>query len=381
MIRNLTFPQLISTLNTVFAPGPAEEGLTIFTDLPGGKFPDHAAWMDRRRIVAEWYTILVQNFDSVPFRAVNCCAYPNVGSNNGDLPRTVLLIDSDHGDHVPPSEGEISLKRILEESSVVLSVTELSATAPLKILARDIGFRGATLPGFNRRMIPALALDYEKINARVMVLKERMDRAQAAVATFSAGGKDYHLNIDLRFSVGHASGGIIRTAGTVANLPSGEAYTVPFEGDGEKHPSLTCGMLPVQFADEVVVFRIDRNRAVQVEGKGEQAAQQARMLHDEPAYGNIAELGIGVLSDFGVEPVGNTLLDEKLGLHIAFGRSDHFGGKTGPSAFVDSHNVVHIDWVYVPSCQPLIIVKSLVFQYETGGSEEIIKDCSLLVSS
>lgn len=379
MIRNLTFPQLNALLTTVFAPRPNERGLTIFMDLPGGKLTDQAAWMDRRRIAAEWYALLVQNFETVPFPRVNCCAYPNVGSNNGDLPQVVLLIDSDDGSHTPPSEGEVPLRQILEESSVVLAVTELSSTAPLKILARELGFRGATLPGFNRNMIPALGLDYEKINARVTKLKERMDHAQAASVTLSSGGADYRLDIDLRFSEGHASGGIIRTPGTVANLPSGEAYTVPFEGGGERNQSLTGGLLPVQIGGEVVVFRVEGNRALAVEGNGIEASRQREKLRYEPAYGNIAELGIGVLGDWGVQPVGNTLLDEKLGLHIAFGRSDHFGGKIGPKAFHDPGNVIHIDWVYVPSCQPLVHVKSVMFQYEAGGSEHIIKDAILMV--
>lgn len=379
MIRNLTFPQLNSLLTTVFAPRPDERALTIFMDLPGGKLTDHAAWMDRRRIAADWYTMLAQNFGTLPFTAVNCCAYPNVGSNNGDLPRIVMLIDSDTGTHMPPSEGEVPLKRILEESSVVIAVTELSATAPLKILARDLGFRGATLPGFNRGMIPALGLDYEKINERVMKIKERMDRARAATVVLSSKGELYRLEIDLRFSEGHASGGIIRVPGTVANLPSGEAYIVPFEGDGEDSPSMTNGLLPVQFGENVVVFRIEQNRAISVEGEGSEASNQAAKLGEEPAYGNIAELGVGVLGDWGVQPVGNTLLDEKLGLHIAFGRSDHFGGKTSPRSFRDPANVVHIDWVYVPSCQPAIDVVSVLFHYSTERDEEIFKNGRLLV--
>ncbi|RPH35567.1 hypothetical protein EHM92_05980 [bacterium] len=249
----------------------------------------------------------------------------------------------------------------------------------MKLLSRELGFRGATLPGFNRSMIPALGLDYEKVNNRVMKIKERMDHARGATVVLSSGGKEYRLEIDLRFSEGHASGGIIRTPGTVANLPSGEAYIVPFEGDGEDNPSMTAGLLPVQFGQEVVVFRIERNKAVALEGKGIEASRQAERLREEPAYGNIAELGVGVLSEWGVQPVGNTLLDEKLGLHIAFGRSDHFGGKTGPKAFRDPRNVIHIDWVYVPSCQPLIKVKSVLFRYDTGQEEALFKDGSLLV--
>lgn len=379
LIRNLTFQQLLSMLTSVFAPRPGEGAVTILTDLPGGKFPDHAAWMDRRRIAAEWYTTLVQNFGAHPFPAVNCCAYPNVGSNNGNLPRVVLLIDKDNGDHTPPSEGEVALKQVLEESSIVLAVTEFSATAPLKLLARDMGFRGATLPGFNRNMIPALGLDYEKINGRVTEFKQRMDQARSAVVLFSSGKEEYSLHIDLRYSEGHSSGGIIRDPGMVANLPSGEAYVVPFEGNGPKEPSLTSGILPVQFHDEVVFFRVEENRAVAVEGGGPEAARQAEKLRAEPAYGNIAELGIGVLSEWGVQPIGNPLLDEKLGLHIAFGRSDHFGGKTGPKAFRDPDNIVHIDWVYLPSLQPLIEVVSVLFRYDGGRTEKIISGGRLVV--
>ncbi len=379
MNRNLTFPELISLLTTVFKPQARDKALTFLVDLPNERLTDHAAWMDRRRITAEWYTMLVRNFEAIPFVTVNCCAYPNVGTNNGNLPGVVLLIDSDSGNHVPPSAGEVRLRQILEESSIVLALTELSATAPLKILAREIGFRGATLPGFNRRMIPALGLDYEKINSRVLKIKERMDRAQAATVILSSQGRDCRLDIDLRFSEGHASGGIIREPGIVANLPSGEAYIVPFEGDGEGKLSLTAGILPVQFGEEVVLFRIEHNRAVSVEGRGVEAVKQAEKLQLEPAYGNIAELGVGVLSEWGVEPVGNTLLDEKLGLHIAFGRSDHFGGITGPKAFRDPNMVIHIDWVYVPSCQPLIKVESVLFHYDAGRDEQIFRNGILLI--
>jgi hypothetical protein len=379
MIRNLNFPQLLSLFTTVFAPRADERGLTIFMDLPGGKLPDNASWMDRRRIAAEWYALLVQNFATVPFTSVNCCAYLNVGSNNGDLPRVVMLIDSDDGSHTPPSEGEIPLREILEKSSVVIAITELSATAPLKNLARELGFRGATMPGFSRSMIPSLGLDYEKVNSRVMGIKGRMDKAESATLILGSGGIEYRLDLDLRYTKGNASGGLIRESGTVANLPSGEAYIVPFEGEGDKNQSLTGGSLPVQFGDEIVVFRIERNRAIAVEGKGNEAALQREKLQAEPAYGNIAELGIGVLSDWGVQPVGNTLLDEKLGLHVAFGRSDHFGGKTSPKAFRDSRNVVHIDRVYVPSAQPRVVVLSLHFQYDDGETEQIFSDGKLLV--
>src|SRR5690606_38407853 len=108
---------------------------------------------------------------------------------------------------------------------------EMSATAPLKLLAARHEFRGATLPGFSRAMLPVLALDYERVNVRVMEFKDRMDRADSISVSLEAEGRVYESWFDLRFRTGHASGGLMRELGMVGNLPSGEAYIVPYEGE------------------------------------------------------------------------------------------------------------------------------------------------------
>jgi hypothetical protein len=112
---------------------------------------------------------------------------------------------------------------------------------------------------------------------------------------------------------------------------------------------------------------------------GRVSDSQRSRLASEPAYGNLAELGFGILGDFGVTAMGQTLVDEKLGVHIAFGRSDHFGGATSPESFRNPRNVVHIDWVYVPSVQPRVKVESLVFRYPDGKNEVLVNECKLLV--
>ena len=83
---------------------------------------------------------------------------------------------------------------------------------------------------------------------------------------------------------------------------------------------------------------------------------------DEPAYSNVAELGLGLLRGYGIQPVGSLLLDEKLGLHIAFGRSDHFGGQVGADDFTSPDRVVHIDRVYLRQTQPRVRVKRIELQ-------------------
>ena len=130
----------------------------------------------------------------------------------------------------------------------------------------------------------------------------------------------------------------------------------------------------MQFGDDVVVYKIENNRAIEVAGGSAVALEEAKRLKEEPAYGNLAELGLGVLSDFGIEPSGSSLQDEKLALHIAFGRSDHFGGLGGAKQFSRPEAVVHIDRVYLESIQPRVIVKSAKLRKEEGGVVEIIKD-------
>jgi len=257
-------------------------------------------------------------------------------------------------------------------------MTEFSATAPLKVLARRLGFRGATLPGFSREMVPTLLLDYEAIDRRVRDLKSLLDRAIGATIRLTARGERHELYLDLRHRTGHASGGLMRESPVVGNLPSGEAYIVPYEGERPDEPSKSEGTLPVQFNDEIVVFDIRGNKATAARGSGPASQAQHRKLLDEPAYGNIAELGVGVLGELGVQAVGSTLLDEKLGLHIAFGRSDHFGGATGPGSFRNMRNIVHIDWVYVPSVQRDIGVDSVQLAFEGGSTRDLFKGQKLL---
>jgi leucyl aminopeptidase (aminopeptidase T) len=269
----------------------------------------------------------------------------------------------------------VPLEHVLGNHSLLLAPTEFSATAPLKLMAKRFGFRAATMPGFTPEMIPALRLDYGEIRRRVAVMKALLDHADRATIHFEVDGRDAHvLRLDLRHRQAHASDGILETPGIAGNLPSGEAYIVPYEGEVPGVPSESAGSLPVQFGDEVVAFEVVANRAVRVSGEGRAAAEQAAWLAAEPAYGNLAELGLGVLADLGVRPTGEILLDEKLGLHVAFGRSDHFGGQVGAAQFSKPEAVVHIDRIYLPALQPRVNARRLELTGEDGRTTLVMRD-------
>jgi hypothetical protein len=187
---NLDYDQLRALLDSVFALRDDERWLTLLVDLPDERVPDTDAWRDRRAIASEWFALLRAGRSALPFTDAVCCTYPNVGSNNNDLPRLASVTREGIGGF-GSAEGDarMEMRTILESSSVVLAPTQLSATAPLKVLARELGFRGATLPGFSRQMLPVLALDYEKVNARVVEFRDRMDRAEGVAVRLVADGR------------------------------------------------------------------------------------------------------------------------------------------------------------------------------------------------
>ena len=352
--ERLTGEELVALVRRVFRPQPEERGVAVLVDLPDGAVPDNQDWQARREMARAWVEELQSRRDELGLD-VDLVLYRNVRTNNGDLPERAwfhrggpLPVSADALD----SAGQVSFAEIFSSHALFIAPTEYSTTAPLKVAARSFPIRAATMPGFRADMIPALRLDYGEVSRRVGILKDLLDRSSGADLVFRHPGGRARLHLDLRFRAAHASGGLLPSPGVAGNLPSGEAYIVPYEGEHEGETSRSSGLLPVQLGDEVVVYRIEANRAVEVLPGGEAATREAALLAREPAYGNLAELGLGVLAAFGLRPIGEVLLDEKLGLHIAFGRSDHFGGQVAPRHFSSPEAVVHIDRVYVPDAQP-----------------------------
>ncbi len=381
-MSRLTSRELVELIRSVFPRHPGDRVLGILVDVPRNTQSDNPDWRLRRSMAAEWAEALRREAPSVPLEAVHLVAYPDVGSNNAELPADATLVEGG----LPPDAAGLSaagekwtFPSVFEAVQLFLAPTEYSTTAPLKNAAREHGFRAATMPGFSEKMLPALRIDYGEVGRRVALLKERLDRADSAEAVFETDeDRLFPMLFDLRFRKAHESSGRFPAKGTAGNLPSGETYIVPYEGEGTE-PSLTKGLLPVQIGGEIVVFRIEANTAVSAEGQGPAFEAEVDRLRREPAYGNMAELGFGVLGDFGLEPIGEILLDEKLGLHVAFGRSDHFGGRIGPSDFSSPREVIHLDRIYIPAAQPRVRVRSVVFRYPDAPPEPVMENGRYLV--
>jgi leucyl aminopeptidase (aminopeptidase T) len=376
-LEKLTKKDLINLIGSVFPYLPGDQELAIIVDIPRNSSQDNYNWKKRRKLAQEWAAFLNSGKKSLHLDSIKLIAYPDVGSNNADLPEYAYHIKESlppSADLLDPSGDKVSFKDLFRSTQLIIAPTEYSTTAPLKMAARKYGFRAATMPGFSAAMIPALKIDYNEVNRRVLLVKNKLDKAVSAEVVFLIDSeRSYTMFFDLRYRKAHASSGRFPERGTAGNVPSGEAYIVPYEGE-KKEISRTNGTLPVQIDNNIVLFTVKKNRAILAEGSSKEAHQENRHLKKDPAYGNMAELGFGVLADFGIHPINEILLDEKLGFHVAFGRSEHFGGIVGPKDFSSPTSVIHLDRIYIPATQPRISIHSIDLTFAQNRTETIIKE-------
>ena len=376
-MEKLNANDLVNLIRSVFPHLSGDRELGTIVDVPRELKNDNTDWQKRRKIAQDWAEILKSRKKYLNLKSIKLIAYQDVGSNNADLPEHAFEIQ----DPLPESASrldsigkKISFKNIFRSAQLIIAPTEYSTTAPLKVAAKQYGFRAATMPGFSEAMIPALKIDYNEVNRRVVLIKTKLDDAVAAEVNFLIDSQKSHtMFFDLRHRKAHASSGRFPERGTAGNVPSGEAYIVPYEGEKEE-PSLTKGILPVQIDNEIVLFTVKQNRAYEARGSGKAARQENKHLTEDPAYGNMAELGFGVLADFGIQPINEILLDEKLGFHIAFGRSEHFGGIIGPKDFASPTSVIHLDRIYIPATQPRVSIRSIDLTFAQNRTETIMKE-------
>jgi len=376
-MEKLSGDELFALISSVFPRFDDDKKMGILVDIPRNDSQDNSNWQKRREICKNWYDELKNAAGSLGLEQVDLIAYPDVKSNNADLPDFGYLITGNLPEKesgLPENGVQTRFSEIFKDHQIFLAPTEYSTTAPLKNSARQYGFRAATMPGFSDKMIPALRIDYNEVFRRVELLKILLDPAEKAEVIFVVDGvNEYVMDFDLRFRKSHMSSGRFPDASTAGNLPSGETYIVPYEGElNEK--SATNGTLPVQIGDDVLFYSIIENNAVEVLGSGDALKYEADFLNSEPAYGNMAELGFGVLGDFGLEPINEILLDEKLGFHVAFGRSDHFGGIVSPDKFSAPDKVIHLDRVYIPKMQPRVSVRSIILHFKEKDPELIFEN-------
>jgi leucyl aminopeptidase (aminopeptidase T) len=345
-------------LTDVFDPQPGET-VTFAVDLPHGEIADHESWSARREMAERWRSAMAEIAAERGFAVQPMLFFDATGANNADLPARARLGDE-----------EVDLAQALESSTLVVAMTQFSATAPLANLAEENDdFRAASMPGVEERMeSTALAADYSVVAARCKAIFDAMEGAVLCDVLFSTGHRCF---FDLRHRDPEMDDGFLprgKDGDRIINLPSGETFVVPYEGEYEGVPSWTSGTIPVMEGDELVLFHVVANSIVIVEGDGPVAARYAEFFDLDAARANIAEVAFGVNEC--AEVTGVVLEDEKAGFHWAFGRSDHLGGVVGVEDFDQSENVVHQDIVYAKGNK--ILAERVVLMHPDGRQVVVI---------
>jgi hypothetical protein len=356
---------LIKLLTDVFDP-KADEVVTVACDLPRTPGDDTPQWRERRVMALEWHRAFVALGHGRGFVTNPVLTYLATGANNAELPNEAEM----GGKKVP-------LKETLLASTLAVFLTEYSATAPLDGLSHlKEDFRAASMPGVEKRMEKtALAADYREVARRCRILDKALRGAESLDVTFSTG---HRCSFDLRFREPEMDDGFLprhKPGDRVINLPSGETFIVPYEGEQAGTPSLTMGSIPLRDASDLVILAVEANRIARVEGNGTMARNLRAFFAADPARTNIAEVAFGC-NDW-AEVTGNVLEDEKAGFHWAYGRSDHLGGTIGVNSFIQADTVVHQDVVYAKG-NPIQVAEA-VSAHPDGRRTRIIRNGSYVV--
>ena len=348
-IDGYTFPKfdLVRLLTTVFE-FDERETFAVFTDLDDVDDFTGLAYLDKlgHEPQKHAYKTLVQgiesNLEALNAESVDFYAYPKTGGSNLDLP-----------DMVRTREGEdVALVDVLKRHSIVLYMGTWSATAPITKLAKQHGFRGATMHGTNERILASgLSVDYNEVSARAERMRRAITGAESLKLEWHVNGKDVALVIGAKDREMQKSHGLVRAVGDVANLPAGEVYYIPQDANG---------LLPQKFEDEaetIAVFEV-KDRAIVgvhefVQGDEELVRNYMRVIEEDPNAGQITELGIGTQN---LPWAYADIQDEKIigTAHVATGRSDHLGGAIDSSHFKNKKNASHNDILFTPEKTPEI---------------------------
>ncbi|MFZ5826853.1 MAG: aminopeptidase [Bacillota bacterium] len=166
-----------------------------------------------------------------------------------------------------------------------------------------------------------LSADFGAIAAEATCLAEEM-RMGTRVHLTSEAGSDLTLSYEGRPI--HVETGMLRTPGSIGNLPAGEVFVAPLESSAEGRlvVDLCLGDL---WLDQPVTLTFERGRVVRAEG-GWTAHELRSRLGDDPWAWTIAEFGLGANPHVTLR--GRVAIDEKaLGTaHIALGSNLSFGG-------------------------------------------------------
>lgn len=233
------------------------------------------------------------------------------------------------------AEPPQAITEAMKAVNVVICPTTMSLThTDARRAACNAGARVGTMPGITEDiMVRTMRADYHEIARLTEKISAILSEGKMAYLTTPAG-TDIRLPIDGIKAI--SSTGLVLEPGKFGNLPSGESYLMPKEGESEGVYVVDGSLAGIGLiSGEPIKITVEKGMAVKIEG-GDQARQFDKTVSSlgEKAR-TLAELGVGTNSM--AEIKGTILEDEKVmgTVHLALGNNVSMGGTSNVGFHVD----------------------------------------------
>lgn len=233
-----------------------------------------------------------------------------------------LLAKSASPDEIASAREIVQTHRGDVAEIIIAMANNSTSHTRYRALACAAGCRFASLPHFDPQMFhTSMTVDWISLAARTARLVEAVNRA-AWIRITTPNGTDMSICKLGRHTKG--DDGLLTSAGSFGNLPAGEAYFAPLEG--ESHGIMVIEWGPTRKLDEPLRLTVENGVVVRIEGNDQHRDSLEARFADNASCRNIAELGIGT-NDKASRP-DNVLEAEKIlgTIHIALGDNTGFGG-------------------------------------------------------
>lgn len=352
-------------LRTVFAP-KAGERICILIDLDEPREAEGFRFLQKTNLAVQRlaHDVFYQGLRGgvmfeLELEGGEMFAYAVTGGSNLDLPEKGYATDGREVDLV---------EDVFKRYNIILCISTYSATAPLTALAKQCGFRGATLHGVNHVILSSgLAVDYREVSRQAEKMRRGLTRADFVEIDYEVDDRQFMLRVELAGQEAQKSHGLCHHSPDVVNLPAGEVYFVPVGAEG---------IFPLRYDDGTIgLMHVNTGRireATLLRGDQSKIDEHNRKLTSDPVTGELGELGFGTQE---LPVSGADIQDEKIlgTLHLATGRSDHLGGALTPDKFANRANATHEDILFSPSKTPEINVPQARMK-RSGGTVVLIEN-------
>lgn len=212
-------------------------------------------------------------------------------------------------------------KESVSEVIIALSNNSTSHTNFRK-LACHAGARFASLPHFDPDMFEtSMTVDWHLLARRTARLAEAVNMAEWIELDCPNGTV---MHICKRGRNAEGDDGLLGNPGSFGNLPAGEAYLAPLEG--ESHGRMVIEWGPTARLSSPLTLTVEDGIVVRIDGDDPLRQRLEAKFAENPNCRNLAELGIGT-NEKASRP-DNVLEAEKIlgTIHLALGDNTGFGG-------------------------------------------------------